>query len=150
MTSRPKIYVASPLGFSVPTRMYYESELLPRIAGAGFEALDPWALPAGASFDDPVDPMVIGNKNERMIQAAAGVLAVLDGPDVDSGTASEIGYAAALGKPVVGYRTDLRQSGEDGATVNLQVEYFVRVTGGSITSSLDAALELLNDLGLQP
>ncbi|HYN98746.1 MAG TPA: nucleoside 2-deoxyribosyltransferase [Actinomycetota bacterium] len=150
MASRPKIYVASPLGFSAPTRMYYESELLPRIAGAGFEALDPWALPAGASFSDPVDPMVIGNKNERMIQAAAAVLAVLDGADVDSGTAAEIGYAAALGRPVVGYRTDLRQSGEEGAAVNLQVEYFVRATGGRITASLDEALEFLTGLCGQP
>ena len=30
--------------------------------------------------------------------------AVLDGTDVDSGTASEIGYAFAKGKAIVGYR----------------------------------------------
>lgn len=36
------------------------------------------------------------------------VVAVLDGPDVDSGTAYEIGYARAKGKPVVGLKTDLR------------------------------------------
>ena len=36
------------------------------------------------------------------------MVAVLDGPDVDSGTAFEAGYFKALGKPVVGLRTDWR------------------------------------------
>jgi nucleoside 2-deoxyribosyltransferase len=138
-----KVYVASPLGFSVPTRLFYETRLLPRLVEAGFAVLDPWALPPGASFNDPVDPMVIGEKNASMIREADAVLAVLDGTDVDSGTAAEIGYAAALGRPVVGYRTDIRQAGEAGAVVNLQVEYFIRVTGGRIVSSLDEALALL-------
>jgi len=33
-----------------------------------------------------------------MIKASQIVVAVLDGPDVDSGVTSEIGYAYALGK----------------------------------------------------
>jgi nucleoside 2-deoxyribosyltransferase len=140
------IYVASPLGFSVPTRLWYESELLVRLAGAGFEILDPWAAEPGVEPGHPADPMAIGEKNARMIERAAAVLAVLDGTDVDSGTASEIGYAAALGRPVVGFRTDLRESGELGAVVNLQVEYFVRAGGGRITASLDEALTLLAEL----
>ncbi len=143
MTPQLTVYVASPLGFSVPTRLFYESELLVRLVDAGFEVLDPWKLPEGALATDPVDPMVIGLRNARMIDASSAVLAVLDGTDVDSGTASEIGYAAARDKPVIGYRTDLRQTGEDGAIVNLQVEYFIRATGGAITSSLDEAIELL-------
>ncbi|KYH39029.1 MAG: hypothetical protein AYL30_001640 [Candidatus Hecatellales archaeon B24] len=36
------------------------------------------------------------------------LVAVLDGADVDSGTAFELGYFKALGKPVIGLRTDLR------------------------------------------
>lgn len=36
------------------------------------------------------------------------VVAVLDGMDVDCGVAFEIGYAAALGKPIVGLKTDHR------------------------------------------
>lgn len=140
------MYVASPLGFSFPTRLFYETVLLSSLAKAGFALLDPWELPAGASFTDPVDPMAIGGKNARMIEDAEAVLAVLDGPDVDSGTAAEIGYAAALGRPVVGYRTDIRQSGEAGAVVNLQVEYFIRITGGQIETSLEDAVALLVEL----
>lgn len=138
----------------MPTRLFYETELLVRLVNAGFEVLDPWKLPGGAPATDPVDPMVIGLRNARMIHTAAVVLAVLDGTDVDSGTASEIGYAAARNKPVIGYRTDIRQSGEDGAVVNLQVEYFIRATGGAITSSLDEAIEMLgraaNSKGVSP
>jgi nucleoside 2-deoxyribosyltransferase len=38
------------------------------------------------------------------------VLAVMDGPDPDSGTCWECGYAYAKGKPILTVRTDLRQS----------------------------------------
>jgi nucleoside 2-deoxyribosyltransferase len=34
------------------------------------------------------------------------VVAVLDGVDVDAGVSYEVGYAKALGKPIVGLKTD--------------------------------------------
>ena len=40
------------------------------------------------------------------------VVAVLDGPDADSGTSFEMGYARGRGKRVIGVRTDFR-GGED-------------------------------------
>ena len=68
-------------------------------------------------------------------------MAVLDGTDVDSGTAAEIGYAFARGKLIVGYRGDFRLSADnEGSTVNLQVEYFIRASGGTI-------VERYEDLG---
>jgi nucleoside 2-deoxyribosyltransferase len=79
-----------------------------------------------------------------MIAECSGVLAVLDGPDVDSGSASEIGSAAALGKPIVGWRSDLRLTGDnEAASVNLQVEYFVASTGGAVFRDLRDALDAL-------
>jgi nucleoside 2-deoxyribosyltransferase len=42
------------------------------------------------------------------------VVAILDGPDADSGTCFEAGYAYAKGIPVIGVRTDFRQRGDDG------------------------------------
>ena len=72
------------------------------------------------------------------------MLAILDGDDVDSGTASEVGYACALGRPVVGLRSDLRNSGDNEATlVNLQVEWFVLESGGQLLTGLDEALAAL-------
>ena len=42
------------------------------------------------------------------------VVAVLDGPDADSGTCFEAGYAHAREIPIIGIRTDFRQRGDDG------------------------------------
>lgn len=47
------------------------------------------------------------------------MVAILDGPDADSGTAFEAGYAYALGKPVVGVRTDYRAQQERGTNLML-------------------------------
>ena len=86
----------------------------------------------------------IGEANAALIRDADGMLAVLDGTDVDSGTAAEIGFASALGKVVVGLRTDLRRTGDnDGAIVNLQVEYFIRATGGPVVTDLADAVGAL-------
>lgn len=54
------------------------------------------------------------------------VVAVLDGPDVDSGTAYEVGYARAKGKPVVGLKTDLRVFAE-GEELNNMIAQGLRV-----------------------
>jgi nucleoside 2-deoxyribosyltransferase len=51
------------------------------------------------------------------------VAAVLDGPQVDDGTAWEIGYAHARGLPVWGLRTDFRVAGDTShSLVNCMIE----------------------------
>ena len=65
---------------------------------------------------------------------------------MDSGTAAEIGYASRA-VPVVGLRTDSRRTGDnEGVTVNLQVEYFIRRSGGSVHHHLEAAVAELSAL----
>lgn len=156
------IYVASPNGFTEPGRRW-NAEVVGAISAAGFEVLDPWEVDADvvqsalgaldmAPGQDRTDALAalnerIGRDNEQAIRAAAGMLAILDGTDVDSGTASEIGFAFALGRTIVGLRTDLRTTGDnEAALVNLQVEYFIRASGGTVTTSLDAAVGALTDL----
>jgi len=155
----PTTYVASPLGFSEATRGYYYDVLLPAVRSAGMKPLDPWgdatatkqfeaalALPLGDERRNALRQINkrLGRSNAQMIDQADGVLAILDGVDVDSGTAAEIGFAAAKEKPIVGLRLDLRQTGDnEGATVNLQVEYFVARGGGGVVRSIDEAVELL-------
>ena len=150
----PKIYVASPLGFTAAGRLYSETILLPAIRAAGLEPLDPWSVERETlrvfqlDRDDPERRQLlpetnrrVGRRNAELIRNAVGVLAVLDGDDVDSGTAAEIGYAAALRRPIVGLRTDLRVSGDNEATlVNLQVEWFIFDSGGTLTTTLDDAI----------
>jgi nucleoside 2-deoxyribosyltransferase len=142
-----RIYMASPLGFSQAGRHFYEGVLVPFVRCLGFEVLDPWGstdreklAAVRALPDSPARRQAwralnreIGAGNRAAIDAARAVVAVLDGVDVDSGTAAEIGYAFARGKLIVGYRGDVRLSADnEGATVNLQVEYFIRESGGTI------------------
>jgi nucleoside 2-deoxyribosyltransferase len=145
-----KIYMASPLGFSEAGRAFYKG-VLRKVKRLGYTPIDPWTLTAKAKIDRvqkiPYGAKKrdawrklngeIGGNNRAGIDRADMVLAVLDGVDVDSGTAAEIGYAFAKGKPILGYRGDFRLSADnDGATVNLQVEYFVRQSGGDIITKV--------------
>ena len=147
VTSRPRIYLASPLGFSQAGRHFYDGVLLPFVRGLGYDVLDPWtltepariaavqALPYGRARREAWRLLnrEIGATNRAAIDRADGVVAVLDGVDVDSGTAAEVGYAFARAKLIVGYRGDFRLSADnEGSTVNLQVEYFIRESGGTI------------------
>ena len=143
------IYVAGPLGFSEAGRHFHDSVLVPFVKSLGYEVLDPWALidpheveavrrmPYGAEKREAWRKLnrEMGANNRAAIDAAHGVVAVLDGPDVDGGTAAEIGYAFARGKLIVGYRGDSRLSADnEGGTVNLQVEFFIHESGGTIVS----------------
>ena len=148
----PSVYLAGPSGFTEPGLRWHRDVLRPAVEGAGFRALDPWE--AGDSiftpvFDLPEGPerdtalaqanRDVARRNTELIREAAAVLALLDGVDVDSGTAAEVGYAAALGIPVVGLRTDLRRAGDNAATtVNLQVEYFLAELCTDLGASINA------------
>jgi nucleoside 2-deoxyribosyltransferase len=48
----------------------------------------------------------------RAIRDCDVVVAVLDGPDADSGTSFECGFAFAIGRPAIGVRTDFRFGGD--------------------------------------
>lgn len=69
---------------------------------------------------------IIFNKNLAAIEGSDILVAVIEGTDVDSGTAWEIGYACARGKPVFGLRTDFRTLGIEG-TVNLMIERSIMI-----------------------
>lgn len=156
-----KIYLASPLGFATATRAYLH-ELVAALEGHGLTVHDPWGSnrPKSPVLTSPPAPPtdpeerraarharnhVIGQLNAEAIQAADGVVAVLDGVDVDSGTAAEIGYGFALGKTVWGLRTDTRLIGDnEGAIVNLQVQYFIEASGGRIARNIPDLLLLLD------
>jgi len=56
------------------------------------------------------------------IEWADAVVACMDGPDPDSGTAWEVGFAYAKEKPIVCYRSDFRSVGDTkGAPYNLML-----------------------------
>jgi len=89
----------------------------------------------------------LGKTNAERIDKSDAVLAILDGVDVDSGTAAEIGYAFARGKRVYGLRTDFRLAGDNiGSTVNLQVQYFIEASGGRVVGTLDELVACAKEL----
>jgi nucleoside 2-deoxyribosyltransferase len=152
--------VASPLGFTASGRLYWLEVLEPELRAAGVGVLDPWDAESAAWFveaDSLAEPQRtarlvavnerVGRRNAELLERCDGVLAVLDGVDVDSGTAAEIGYARALGKPIVGLRTDLRPGGDNSATpVNLQVAYFIGASGGRVCTTVGDAVSLVGEL----
>ena len=147
--ARPCCYIASPLGFSEPGRAYYAERYLPALA-VHVEPVDPWALSLPAEFAAALADgrehafgIEVGERNATAIRGAQLLIAQLDGQEVDAGTAAEVGYAAALGLPCLGVRSDLRATGEPGMRVNLQLEAFIVLSGGFVAGSLDELAEQL-------
>jgi nucleoside 2-deoxyribosyltransferase len=87
--------------------------------------------------------LMIGRRNAEAIRSCQLLAADLDGQELDSGTAAEVGYGAALGLICFGLRTDLRQTGEEGVAVNLQVESFIADSGGRIVTTLEELVSAL-------
>jgi nucleoside 2-deoxyribosyltransferase len=68
---------------------------------------------------DPQFVMKTFNYCLEMVSQCDYVVAILEGSDADSGTCIELGYAYAKEKPIIGVRTDFRNSEDRG--VNLMV-----------------------------
>ncbi|HEV2128935.1 MAG TPA: nucleoside 2-deoxyribosyltransferase [Thermomicrobiales bacterium] len=153
------IYLASPLGFAESTRPFMD-HLTARLR-QHVVVNNPWDIPESVDpFSDAlsIDSVrerdhrlaainrELGRRNREAIDASDGLFAVLDGVDVDSGTAAEIGYAFAKGKYICGLRTDLRLAGDNpGSIVNLQVEYFIFESGGRIVTTAEELVELVEE-----
>ena len=154
--TRKTIYLASPLGFAASTHGFM-AELVASLREV-IDVLNPWDEQRFASefrelaSEDSVTVRdgrlaeinrELGKKNTMSIDAADGVFAILDGVDVDSGTAAEIGYAFAKGKRVNGLRTDFRLAGDNhGSIVNLQVQYFIEQSGGAVVTAVGEFVDL--------
>lgn len=160
----PKVYLASPLGFAASTRDFMT--LIERqLEGCGYTVVNPWRLAdpkqfeAAAAIENTEQRrqslhsvnMKTAAANEKAIRECEVMVAVLDGADVDSGTASEVGFAYAVGKRIYGYRGDLRRAGDnEGSTVNLQLEYWIENSGGCIVTDLDGLCQWLGGAAPAP
>jgi nucleoside 2-deoxyribosyltransferase len=160
VTDGKKIYLASPLGFADSTRGFM-GELIGRLSQV-VTVVNPWDDTSFAADFELAQALTnvnerrehfhrinlgIGAKNEAMIRSVDAIVAVLDGVDVDSGTAGEIGFAYGLGKTAFGLRTDFRVTGDnEAAGINLQLRYFIEQSGGSYHTSVETLLHALRDL----
>lgn len=103
-----QLYLAGPL-FTLAERTY-NKELARYFRDLGYKVFNPQEhepreFSTAAIFKSDADGLAESDM----------VVACMDGPDPDSGTAWEMGYAYAMGIPVLAYRTDFRGVGEAGA-----------------------------------
>jgi len=126
MAHQPSIYLAGPL-FTDAQRAF-NRQAADGLRRAGCTVFLPQDTQTNVTETDWQD--TVFKRNCEGICAAKLVVAVLDGCLVDDGTAWEIGYAYALGKPVVGIHTDRRTVGHEGR-VNLMVEQACTVICGA-------------------
>ncbi len=118
-----RIYQAGPL--FTAAEIGWHKDFKRQLADAGY--LVQW--PGDFFSQQEIDSLgadaakVIMEKDRPAIDACDVVVALLDGPQVDDGTAWEIGYAYAKEKPVVGIRTDFRNGGDTKhGSVNAMIE----------------------------
>ncbi len=104
-------YMAGPLFTSAERR--WNKDVAEALRKRGVQVILPQEEVADCIVSAVVDYECLYSKCLEGIRRAKGIVAVLDGPDVDSGTAFECGYAHALGKPIIGVRSDLRSGGEE-------------------------------------
>ena len=140
-----RVYFAGPL--FTPYERSYIDECATRLRGEGIDVFVPHenALAAGDT-----SAATIFKKDWDGLSQADAVVALLDGPMVDDGTACEIGIFYALmrddptKKGIVGLLTDLRGTlGHEGHGLNLFVQGCVEAAG-KITDSMDVVVDTLN------
>ena len=105
--SRPRIYLAGPDVF-FPKRDQIFKDLKSRCERAGLTGVAPVDAPIQQSAADGEDQVAqaIYDGNVALLRDADGCIANLQsfrGLEPDSGTVFEVGFAVALGKPVVVY-----------------------------------------------
>jgi len=138
-----RIYFAGPL--FTPYERSLIRECAARLRGDGVEVFVPHEHELAL---DDVDAAAIFAKDRPGIEGADAMLAILDGPMVDDGTACEIGMFHALmqsdasKRGIVGLLTDLRGLRGETHGVNLFVKGVIEDVG-EIVDSFDGAHEVL-------
>lgn len=138
-----KIYQAGPL-FSEAERQWH-GRCTKALEAAGHEVVWPGALFTEEELRawGADAPRRIMERDRDALLACDVVVALLDGPQVDDGTAWEIGYAHAVGRPVVGIRTDFRHGGDTATGV---VNAMIQGSVACIVRSVDEAAMALEAL----
>ena len=138
-----RIYQAGPLFSAAEIR--WHKDFKQQLATAGYvvqwpgdfftqQEIDAWGADASIR---------IMERDRAAIDACDVVVALLDGAQVDDGTAWEIGYAYAKGKPVIGIRTDFRNAGD---TSYGRVNAMIEGSCVAIAKDLAGVLKLLESM----
>lgn len=135
---KTKVYLAGPLFTSA------EREWNVRLARLLEADLEIW-LPQEKEPRD-LTAKNIFFEDVKGVDWADAVLAIMDGPDPDSGTCWEVGYGWARGKLIVLIRTDFRGSGEGNlAPYNLMLTESAHARFELSFSSVEKVAEVVLD-----
>lgn len=139
---RPIVYLAAPL-FTEGERKWNAHIKEALELGNGVEVFSPWERCSGLQ-----SAREIFAANSRGLEEADLVVAVLNGSQVDDGTAWEIGRFFQLkgASRVIGLLTDIRQRTEAGEPVNVMIAQSVRCIVRDEGKLIKAAEEALGEL----
>src|SRR5215467_4949303 len=141
-----RIYLAGSI--FTPYERAFLSDCAERLRAEGFDVFVPHEQTHLMGVD--VTAEAVFALDAGGVETADAVLAVLDGPAVDDGTACEIGLFHGLRqrdperKGVVGLLTDLRAERRGDFAINLFVRGCIDASGGAVVGSLDEALVILH------
>jgi nucleoside 2-deoxyribosyltransferase len=141
-----RIYLAGSI--FTPYERAFLSECAERLRAEGFDVFVPHEHTHLMGVD--VTAEAVFALDADGVESADVVLAVLDGPSVDDGTACEIGLFYGLmqrdpeRKGMVGLLTDLRAERRGEFATNLFVRGCIDASGGAVVDSLEAALTILD------
>jgi nucleoside 2-deoxyribosyltransferase len=139
--SRYRVYLAAPL-FSEAERTY-NATLAALLEKNLFDVYLPQDTGDDSDRRNGPEQNRLFYKNLHALKESDSIVAIIEGADADSGTAWEMGFAFALGKPVVALRTDFRRVGHH-EHVNLMLEQ-----SATVVTTTDQLLQTLHP-PLQP
>lgn len=125
LVTKKKIYIAGPL-FSSHERCFLEEIVKTLSEKLAIDSIKDFFLPhrdVGEVDAHGKNRGFIFDEDVKRLEEADIIVALLDGPDVDSGTCIELGYAYAREKEIFGILTDFRKWDEkdDVKDINLMV-----------------------------
>jgi nucleoside 2-deoxyribosyltransferase len=141
-----RVYLAASM--FTPYERAFLDDCAARLRAEGFEVFVPHEQKGLVGVDVTAEAVFAADAGG--VEWADAVLAVLDGPSVDDGTACEIGLFHGLKqrdperKGVVGLLTDLRGERRGEFATNLFVRGCIDAGGGAVVDSLDDALAILH------
>jgi nucleoside 2-deoxyribosyltransferase len=140
-----KLYYAAPL--FTRAEKDFNTSIVETLRNEGFNVLFPQEftslIPKNVEFFKNAFESCLKHLAESDV-----VVAIVDGPDADSGTCFEMGYAFSKNIPIIAIRTDLRASEENG--VNLMISQcthlFMKNTTMTISELASQLVIMLNAL----
>ena len=120
--SQPRLYLASPYGFSPHWRQRLLPDFIAALEAMGLEVWEPFSRNGQVDLAEPGWAWRVAQADLQDVRDADALLAIVNGTPPDEGVMLELGAAIALGKPVFLYRDDFRRcSDSEDYPLNLMV-----------------------------